>query len=344
LSSIKRINNEPVIQGGFNLIKKQLKLSAKIEKLEATIRRLVKDFPKRQEMQEELAKSYAGYKGELSLDYYFNLLPTNDYFFLHNLRLPNSNGNHFFQMDIVLLTPFYFLIIEVKNIAGTLTFDPVFDQLIWTTPEKEIALPDPVRQVKNQKYQLIEWLKLKRFPLLPVETIVVLTNPQTIIKINSIKKEYIDRIIRSTRFISKIEDFKRHYTKELISTKDINKISNLLIKQHTPAVPDFFERFNIQKSELLTGVFCENCSMFTMQYHWGEWICKRCSFTNKDGHLDALRDFALLYQPTITNRQLRDFLHLPNSDSAYYLLQSMSLQHTGGYKGRKYYLPPVELD
>lgn len=326
------------------MIKKQLVIPPRIVTLEALLRRITKNHQKRQDIQEELAKSYAGYKGELSLDYYFNLLPSQDVCILHNLRLPNTNSIHFFQIDILMLTPFFLLIIEVKNISGTLTFDPVFDQVIWTTPEKEIALPDPVRQVKNQRYQLIEWLKFKKLPQLPVETIVTLTNPNTIIKILTDKEDYIQKIIRSPKLISKIELLKKRYTKELVSIKEMNKMTNLLIKRHTPAKPDLLERYNIDKRDILTGVYCDKCSSLKVKYDWGNWMCECCSFKNKEGHINALKDFALLFQPTITNQQFRQFLHLPNSDSAYYLLQSMNLKHSGGFKNRKYYLPTIELD
>lgn len=323
------------------MIKKQLVIPTRIVTHEALLRRLTKNHQKRQEIQEEFAKSYAGYRGELSLDYYFNLLPTHDYYFLHNLRLPNTNGIHFFQIDILMLTPFFLLIIEVKNISGTLTFDPTFDQVIWKTPEKEIALPDPVRQVKNQRYQLIEWFKSKKLPPLPIETIVTLTNSKTIIKILTDNEDYIQKIIRSPKLISKIELYKKRYTKEWISPKEMSKISNLLIKHHTPVTPVLLEQYNLEKRDILTGVYCDKCSSLKMKYHWGEWICENCFYKNKDGHIHALNDFALLFQKTIANHQCKEFLHLPNSDSAYYLLRTMNLKHTGTFKNRKYYLPIV---
>lgn len=323
------------------MIKKQLVIPTRILTYEALLRRLIKNHQKRQEIHEELAKGYAGYKGELSLDYYFNLLPTNDYYFLHNLRLPNTNGLTFFQIDILMLTPFFLLIIEVKNISGTLTFDPTFDQLIWTTPEKEIALPDPVRQANNQRYQLKELLKSKKLPPLPIETIVTLTNSKTIIKILTDNEDYIQRIIRSPKLISKIESFKKRYTKEWISTKEMSKIANILIKHHTPATPDLLEQYSLEKRDIIKGVYCDKCSSLKMKYHWGEWICENCSFKNKEGHIHALQDFGLLFQKTITNHQCKEFLHLPNSDSAYYLLRTMDLKHTGAFKNRKYYLPII---
>lgn len=82
----------------------------------------------------------AGYRGEQSLDYYLGFLT--NYFILHDLRLPDRD--HHFQLDTLLISPYFILILEVKNISGTLIFDDHFKQLIRVTPEKEEGFgPDP---------------------------------------------------------------------------------------------------------------------------------------------------------------------------------------------------------
>lgn len=197
------------------MIKKELKIPLKIQKLEALLRRIPENHPKRQEIKGELAKSLAGYKGELSLDYYLNFLPPQEYCIIHDLRLPNTSGTNFFQMDILLLSQTFFLILEVKNISGTLAFDPEFDQLIWTnhTTGTETALPDPIRQVTQQQYQLWEWLIQKNYQKIPIETLVVLANSNTVIKKLSNKNDYMERVTRTTGLLSKIEQYKRRHNK-----------------------------------------------------------------------------------------------------------------------------------
>ena len=53
----------------------------------------------------------------------------------------------------------------------------------------------------------------------------------------------------------------------------------------------------------------------------------------------ALKDYSLLIKPSITNKELRNFLHLPSYDSSIYLLSKLNLSYSGHTKGRKYELP-----
>lgn len=56
------------------MIKKERKIPLSIQKIEALLRRLPDDHPMRDKMKEDLAKSWAGYRGEQSVDYYLSFL------------------------------------------------------------------------------------------------------------------------------------------------------------------------------------------------------------------------------------------------------------------------------
>ncbi|HHY74207.1 MAG TPA: NERD domain-containing protein [Bacillus bacterium] len=327
------------------MIKKEIKMTHRIKNLQVIHCRLPASHIKRQMIQEDLAKRLAGFKGEQSLDYFFKFLPNQDYYILHNLRLANVEGSYF-QIDVLLIATSFYLIIEVKNISGTLTLDPAFDQVIWTnsTTGIEKAIQDPVLQVKHQQFQFTEWLKQKKLPIMPVESIVVLTNQSTILKIISSKKDYLHSIVRSTKLLEKVFYFKEKYSKELITIKEMNKISNQLIKQHTPEKPNLFPLYNIDYSDIVAGVYCENCLALPMKYHRGKWNCHNCSFTSKSSHLKTIEDYVLLYGSLTSNCQIKDFLQLPSDAITYHLLHSMNLKYTGDKKGRKYYLPSIDLD
>ena len=75
-----------------------------------------------------------------------------------------------------------------------------------------------------------------------------------------------------------------------------------------------------------------------MTRKWGMWVCGSCSFTSRDAHLMALRDYALLIKPTITNRELREFLQLESASVAVKLLSRLNLPYTGSTKDRVYHL------
>jgi Nuclease-related domain len=134
-----------------------------IDQLEALLRRLPNEHPKRRQILEEYNKVMRGYRGELSLNYPLSFLLEDQYYILHDVRL--FDGIHYFQMDTLIASKKFFLIIEVKNIAGTLTFNTEFPQIIRSTEEKEEAFPDPVNQVIRHRLQLENWLERNNLPM-----------------------------------------------------------------------------------------------------------------------------------------------------------------------------------
>lgn len=172
------------------MIKKELKLSIKIQKLQALLRRLPLNHIIRTKIEEEYAKSMAGYRGEKSVDYHLRPLFNKDFLVLHDIRL--LRNEQYFQMDIVILTRRYILILEVKNMSGTLCFDQTFKQLIRTINGREESFPDPIIQVRRQQKNLQKWLSDHKFPELPIHSFIVISNPATILK--TIKKSYTCRI------------------------------------------------------------------------------------------------------------------------------------------------------
>ncbi|RFU60026.1 hypothetical protein D0463_19050 [Bacillus sp. V59.32b] len=58
----------------------------------------------------------------------------------------------------------------------------------------------------------------------------------------------------------------------------------------------------------------------------------------KGAHVPSLKDFALLVGPTITNKQLREFLRLPSISIATKMLVAQKFKYSGSKKGRIYEL------
>ncbi|WP_017754784.1 nuclease-related domain-containing protein [Calidifontibacillus oryziterrae] len=319
------------------MIKKPFKAPIKIKKLEALLRRLPVNHPKRLEIEEELSRSVAGFKGEQSLEYYLSFLDKEKFHIFHNIRL--SFNQYYFQQDILILSPNYFLIIEAKNISGILTIDPSLNQMIRLVNGEETIMPDPILQVKHQQFQFEKWLNHYKYANVPIESIVVMTNPYTIIKYTSEDLEYKNKIVRSTKLPIKIASYNNHH-KNPLSASELCKISNFINKHHTPYDPDILTKYNLLIDDILPGVICSHCNYRPMIRAWGKWSCPKCSYISNDAHIEALNDYILLFQSTITNHQLRWFLQLPSIRVANYILTSsnLNLTFTGTNKGRYYSL------
>lgn len=54
--------------------------------------------------------------------------------------------------------------------------------------------------------------------------------------------------------------------------------------------------------------------------------------------MKALHDYSLLLGPAITNKELRNFLHVSSSHAATRILKSLNLPQTGAQKNRTYTL------
>ncbi|MBM6617722.1 nuclease-related domain-containing protein [Bacillus suaedaesalsae] len=276
--------------------------------LEALTKRLPKNHPKQSDIQKNLARRRAGFNGENSLDYYLDYLSSENYHIFHDLRL--HDGVHHFQIDLLILTKNFILIIEVKNISGVLNFDPTFNQLIRYHGEKEESFPDPILQAKRHKAQLYTWLSSNKSPLLPIETLVLISNPSSTIKVLNNSHLVSQSVIRSPNLLKRLTKIERKYNVEILTGKELKKLSRLLIKKHNSLHSNILEQYDIKTNELNTGVFCSVCNYLPLKRIYGYWYCSACRSTSKSDNIHALKEYALLINPLITKREMAEFLHI----------------------------------
>lgn len=302
-----------------------------MDKLQLLMNRLEDDLVK-QSLEVELSKMIAGFRGEDSINYFLNMLPNQkECQVLHDLRIPHETT--FFQVDTLILNPAYILIIEVKNISGNLFFDHTFNQLLRTKNGIEEPFQDPIAQVERQKYQLEHWLSKNKFPTVPIESLVVMTHSQSVLKTNDVSHRISKKVIHSVQLLDCIRQFQRKYKQHVIVAGDVmNKITRRLIKEHTPRDVDVMEQYKISKEMIIKGGQCEGCLGFGMKKGHRSWKCSKCGHTSKKAHIKALRDYCLLYHHSINNQQARDFLLVNSTSIASKLLVSMNLSYTGTLK------------
>ncbi|MBS4199944.1 NERD domain-containing protein [Bacillus sp. FJAT-49732] len=322
------------------MFKKLREIPIKILILEALLRRLSFTHPKRNLLQEELSKGYAGYRGEQSMDYFLAQLPQDNLLIFQDLRLPLA-GNTYFQIDILLITPSFFIIYEGKNILGHLYFD--FNQLIRTLDDQEEMFLDPIVQVQNQQYHFENLIKKYFNKQLPNTSFVVVTNSSSKIEINPDYRLAFEKVIRTPAILQKTLHYSRKNNKEIFDKKDMQKLSRILLKLHTPAFPNVLEQFQITDDEILSGIYCESCQSLTIVKSYRKWLCTNCGQENNTAFIHALIDFYLLKGKTITNQQCKDFLQLSSSSISSKLLRTLNLSFIGTYRNRAYNLSLSDL-
>ncbi|RDU35951.1 NERD domain-containing protein [Neobacillus piezotolerans] len=307
--------------------------------LEALLRRLPNGHPKRKEVEESLRTQKAGYNGEKSVDYYLNFLDQGKFMIFKGLRL--KNNGFFFQIDTLLITPFFALILEIKNWGGDIHFDKNFCQVFQEKDGKTTVYTNPISQARLQTLRLREWLKNHNFPDIPIEFLVVMSNNSSRLKADPGYYEVFKKVIHEIRLVEKVSEIEKQHKKEFFSINELKKLKKNVLAKHTPYRPDILKNFSISTIEILPGILCSTCLSYSMKIHYGKCHCVHCGYVSYTAHLEAVRDYFLLISPSLTNSEMRRFLKLENDKQAYNILNSMNLPFTGTKRGRVYYESPI---
>ena len=255
------------------MIHKDWQPSIYLRQLRALHRRLPANHPKYPQVKDELNRYSAGYKGEEVIKYQLSMLNPDIYHIFHDIRLPV--GEHFFQIDILVLAGNMILIIEVKNMTGSLFFDHVFHQLIRTQDGKEEGFPDPILQLNRQQLLFGKWLINERVTdQLPVIPLLTVSNPQTIIKSSS--KEYQDIISHRNFLPIKIQQLQHKHPTIHLSNKQLKKLTKKIMTQNFPHKSDILPRFGVKPDEIRKGVHCPVCGQLPLLYQKAKWHCSKC--------------------------------------------------------------------
>ncbi|WP_198029723.1 nuclease-related domain-containing protein [Bacillus sp. J33] len=293
----------------------------------------------RSEIEKDQAKRWAGHRGESSLDFHLGKLPEKEYIILHGIRL--TNRQFFFQIDTLILSKKFALILEVKNLIGKIYFDPQFNQMIQTTPYgEEKGYSNPIEQASQQARELQKWLTKRGFHL-PVDYFVVFSKPSTILQSTSGNNQIHQKVIHAQYLVSKTEKLGMTFKENYLEYKVLKKISKNILKEHTPETFDILNFYKISKNEIIKGVLCPVCISEPMTRRDGVWICKACRIKSSDAHIKTITDLFLLNNgEPITNMEFREFLQLSSPHISRRLLESLNLPQTGTNKGRRYHPPP----
>ena len=318
---------------------KELTLPQRLIMTEILKKYLKHSHPKYPVLEKDLAKRWAGYWGELALANYVKELPQEKYLILHDLELQLHNIH--FQIDTLLISQTHILIIEAKNIIGTLYFDHVFKQLTRINPDgKEESFEDPQVQCRRLQSLLTRWLIQHKLHHLPIDYLIFFKSTnKTILKTTGTCTD-TSRICKGRDLFNKIEDCAKQYKQVKIQPEKLHEIAHFLLSKHNPKPIDILKEYDLTETDLDYGVQCQLCNHIPMDYQRGKWICPKCNHPSKTGHNEAINDYFLLIKPTITNRECQTILHLSTSDITRKILISLNLPTTGHTKKRLYHQWP----
>ncbi|WP_218144046.1 nuclease-related domain-containing protein [Lentibacillus persicus] len=305
--------------------------------MEALNRRLRAEHYKKDQVEQKARNLRAGVKGEESLEFTLSFLRDDSLQILHNLRIRDQN--EFFQIDNLIPSTKFILINEVKNIAGTVIYDEFGQAIRVSKNGNEENLGNHIEQVNLQHIRLLEWMRNNNYTGIPIEKLIVHSNPATIIKNPANNRAVTDTIIHKEQLLTKIDAFVHKHNAQVLSIKQLNHLSSLLIKAHTPKEVNVLEKFEIHQNDIMCGVFCPGCGALPMMRLKGCWICLQCQLVSKNAHLPALKDYFLLFGNKINNREARRFLNVESQHVVKRILHKEGFEFTGNTTKRFYFLP-----
>ncbi|WP_185907829.1 nuclease-related domain-containing protein [Psychrobacillus soli] len=309
------------------MIIKKYSASLYVEALHALYKRMPKNDLKFSKIQEEYYQKVAGNIGEEAVMKVIEQLdlPYKFYAF-HNILLYSET---LFQMDILIITQYYALILEVKNIKGEITFTD--QQMIRTLATNEThAFDNPFLQSEDYQSQLKRLFQANHISL-PIFSAVAFAFSSSIIKDPPKNKTIV--------FRRGIKPYIRNIPANacILTDAQLESLKYFLLKESIDFQPfPLTNHFGIDPNSLRKGVECVHCGLIGMKKVIRNWYCPRCRSSHRHAHEAALRDYFLVYKSTISNQECQQFLQLNNKYEATKILNNPMLIKTGQSRSRKY--------
>lgn len=317
------------------MIVKNRSIPIRILKLQSLLRRLNNNHSQYLTVKKDLIKWKAGYKGEVSLDYHLRGLDQERNMILHDLRIPHLDG--IAQMDTLIITPKFLCILEVKNYSGTIIFDQAVKQLIRIYQNKEECFPDPIIQAERQKLKLQHFLNNLQYPPIKIYTLVVISNPSTLVKFHPEDTKAHNKVIHADGVWERLLHLDSSLNEVDRPKAQMMNLAKLLVENHKIEKINILKEYNISWKEILNGIICNNCGRSEVERFRGTWLCGNCKLSSKDAHLQALIDYALLKGENISRKEYQTFIKLKSDSAAVKQLCKCSfITKSGIGKGRAY--------
>ncbi|WP_204758477.1 NERD domain-containing protein [Lentibacillus sediminis] len=275
-------------------------------------------------------------KGEKEVAYSLRFLDEDNYYILRDIRLRDEQG--FFQIDTLVLSETFALILEVKNWYGTIVFGENGQVTRINDNQEETGFKNPVPQAKLQQHRLQKWLHSHGITNLPIEFLVVISFPSTILKAASTKNLIPANVIHNSDLFFRISEIANNFSSSSLNKLKLRDLSRAIAGAHMPKNDNVLQRFQLTSGDLLEGVFCPECGASPMRRNKRQWACGHCGCNSKDAHLAALNDYKLLIGHSISNREARRFLQVESPYVAKYILQKEGYGRVGMTKNRRYLL------
>ncbi|WP_162287839.1 nuclease-related domain-containing protein [Indiicoccus explosivorum] len=235
------------------------------------------------------------------------------------------------QIDTLILTASYCLVLEIKNYSGILHFSDGgrrMEREHHDTGERQ-GFDSPIVQLLAAMDDMRVLLNKIGCPL-PVHGAVVLPHARTLVRgdTGGVPVLY-SRALRG--FISGLP------ARNVIAEEQVVALGHSILR-HLAAdrVIDFQKAFKYTAADVLPGVRCSSCGRPAVRVSERLHRCARCSTEFSDGYKRALDDWFDFVKPEISVKECQAFLGMKDRYAARYVLQKHGFIADGSTNKRVY--------
>ena len=240
------------------------------------------------------------------------------------------------QFDILILSCFGLLILEVKQIAGRLRFvsNPAALQKIENNLVT-LTMGCPAAQFGDQRAGLETWLRMRSFHIPVHGSVVFTTNP------------IIEDIPRGLPIISlrELRMYIRDYLRgnPAFTIDELKRLIHAFESSRSRFLPyPLCSNYNIDHSKVPLGPRC-NCGQQLVKDTEKVWVCNRCNLRSKVSYRKVLLDWFLLRSKTITVSQCAALFGI-HRQSAWRILNQLPLEKHGNGRQTFYEIDYEDFD
>lgn len=230
--------------------------------------------------------------------------------------------NRYIQIDTLVITRSFILIIEVKNIIGTINFRTSPRQIVRTLNDEIIPLKCPIVQLERNQDGLQVWLEQNDWTI-PIYTALVFASDKAIIE-NAPPNKSILFTTNLPLYIQKLNKIPLHLTKsqfQILTHK-------LALKNTRFTEKPLCEKFDINLHELKKGILCSYCGNQLYRSTERKWICGLCGKQDNDPIPRNIEDLFILLKPEITMNECKQLLQPKSRFMLNYTFKKMQLIKT----------------
>lgn len=209
------------------------------------------------------------------------------------MRIPNAYA---IQIDFIIFTKSYILLLEVKNIKGTIRFQQYPSQIVRTLDGVTQAMDCPFTQMTRN---VLQFRKLLGNQPLPVYSAIVWANRSAVIEQLSFEAPH------PLLFLKQLPDFISKLPTEEMKGVSLQRLVKRIQSKATPFFQtNLCERFEVLPQELIKGYICLSCHQ-KLKLHVKTWSCSYCETLEKNHLKMNILQLFDLHRDILTGNEMK---------------------------------------